>query len=106
MFLRQSSLIFNSPGKNYSLFTASDQEFQETKLPASYRLRRVLTSQHNLKCETTHIASQRVRDFGVCQPASGGVRFEPASEVSIHNFSKVLQTSIVINTKTINGEKK
>ena len=54
-------------GKNYPLFTASKQEFQETKLPASHRVRRVLTSQHNLKCETTHIASQRIRDFGVCQ---------------------------------------
>ena len=86
MFLRQSSLIFNVPGKKYPLFTASEQEFQEIKVPASHRVRRLLTSQHILKCEMTHIASQRL-------PASGGVHYEPASKVS---------TSIVINNYIIN----
>ena len=63
MFLhvRQSSLIFNDPGKKIpTLLTASEQEFQEIKLPASHGVRRLLTSQHILKCEMTHIASQRI----------------------------------------------
>ena len=37
---------FNFPGEKYPLFTASEQEFQKIKLPASHRVRR-----HLRKCQ-------------------------------------------------------
>ena len=35
VLLRQPMLIFNFPGKKYPLFTASQQDFQKLKIPAS-----------------------------------------------------------------------
>ena len=90
MFLRQSLLIFNSPGKKIAALHCQRARVSGNKNPSQPSCKIGFNQPAYLKCKTTHIASQRIRNFGVCQLASGGVRFETAIEVSIHNFSKVL----------------
>ena len=46
VFLRQPMLIFNFPGKKYPLFTASQQDFQKIKIPASNHVWRFFASKH------------------------------------------------------------
>ena len=76
LHVRQSLLIFNDPGKKIpTLLTASEQEFKDIKLPASHRVRRLLTSQHILKfrndayCQPAHNVCQRAVAYVMSQPA-------------------------------------
>ena len=85
VLLRQPMLIFNFPGKKIPLFTASQQDFQKIKIPASNHVWRFFCQPARLKKnKKLRNPSQRETEFGVCQLAVVQASYERASRVSFN----------------------